>query len=98
MRLALVPTIYLESRMYYYGIPKGFLIYRSWQITASTSETETLAVFTRDTFTRGKLTFLWYCVTFCYCEMHLPHVNVSRVNTAVPFQHQKHRPKGRAVL
>ena len=21
-------------------------------------------------------------VLFCYCEMHLPHVNVSRVNTA----------------
>ena len=26
--------------------------------------------------------FLLYCFTFCYCEMHLPHVNVSRVNTA----------------
>ena len=23
----------------------------------------------------------FYC-TFCYCEMHLPHVNVSRINTA----------------
>ena len=34
----------------------------------------TYAVFTRDTFTRGKLTF--------YCEMHLPHVNVSPVNTS----------------
>ena len=44
---------------------------------------ESNTVFTRDTFTWGKLTFLLYCVTFCYCEMHLPHVNVSRVNTAV---------------
>ena len=43
----------------------------------------TYALFTRDTFTWGKLTFLLYCVTFCYCEMHLPHVNVSRVNTAL---------------
>ena len=36
-----------------------------------------------DTFTRGKLAFLFYCVTFCYCEMHLPHINVSPVNTAL---------------
>ena len=40
------------------------------------------AVFTRDKFTWGKLTFLLYCVTFGYCEIHLPHVSVSRVNTA----------------
>ena len=41
------------------------------------------AVFTRDTFTWAKLTFLLYCVTFCCCEVHLPHINVSRVNTAI---------------
>ena len=34
----------------------------------------TTAVFTRDTFTSGKLTFLLYCITFCYCEMHLTHL------------------------
>ena len=30
-----------------------------------------------------KLTSILYCVTFCYCEMHLPQVNVSHVNTAL---------------
>ena len=44
------------------------------------------AVFTRDTFTRGKLTFLLYCVTFSIVKWHLPHVNVSRVNTALVVQ------------
>ena len=29
----------------------------------------TIAVFTRDTFTRGKLTFLLYCITFCYSDV-----------------------------
>ena len=33
------------------------------------------AVFIQDTFTQGKLTFLLHCITFCYCEMDLPHVN-----------------------
>ena len=42
----------------------------------------TTAVFTRDTFTCGKLTFLLYCVTFSIVKWHLHHVNVSRVNTA----------------
>ena len=37
-------------------------------------------VFTRDTFTRGKLPFLLYCVTFSIVKWHLPQVNVSRVN------------------
>ena len=41
------------------------------------------AVFTRDTFTRRKLTFLSYCVTFSIVKWHLPHVNVSPVNTAL---------------
>ena len=41
------------------------------------------AVFTRETFTWGKLAFLLYCVIF-FCEMHLPHVlSVSRVNKAL---------------
>ena len=43
----------------------------------------TYAVFTRDAFTWGKLTFLLYCVTFSIVKWHLPHVNVSRVNTAL---------------
>ena len=45
----------------------------SYTIFAVTREARvkeiTDAVFTRDTFTWGKLTFLLYCVTFCYCEM-----------------------------
>ena len=44
---------------------------------------QNIAVFTRDTFTWGKLTFLLYCIRFCYYEMHLPHVNVSRLNMAL---------------
>ena len=37
----------------------------------------------------GKLTFLWYCVnTFSIVKWHLPHVNVSRVNTAVIWKTQ----------
>ena len=40
-------------------------------------------MFTRDTFTLGQLTFLLYRVTFSIVKMHLPHVNVSRVNTAL---------------
>ena len=38
-------------------------------------------VYTRHIYLR-KLTFLLYCVTFGYCKMHLPQVNVSRVNMA----------------
>ena len=43
----------------------------------------TNAVFTRETFTWGTLTFLLYCVTFShYCENAFTRINVSRVNTA----------------
>ena len=41
------------------------------------------AVFTRDTFTWGKLTFLLYCVTFSIVKWHLLHVNMSCVNAAL---------------
>ena len=44
------------------------------------------AVYTRDTFTWGKLTFLLYCVTFSMIvKWHLPHVNVSRVTYTEQF-------------
>ena len=45
-------------------------------------------MFTQDTFTWGKLTFLLYCVTFSIVKWYLPYVNVSRVNTVLvlPWQ------------
>ena len=52
------------------------------EFSEKNKELRTDAVVTRDTFTWGKLTFLSYCVTFSIVKWHLPHVNVSRVNTA----------------
>ena len=58
-------------------------IYRSKSIYFTAVKISPLhAVITRNTFTRGKLTFLLYCVKFSIVKWHLPHVNVSRVNTA----------------
>ena len=45
--------------------------------TLNSRSRTTYAVFTRGTFTWGKLTFLLYCVTFCCCEMHLRRKRLS---------------------
>ena len=66
---------------------RGLQLLNSWRLAVTWSDT-IYVLFTRDTFTWGKLwtnfelTFL-YCVTFSIVKWHLPHVNVSRVNTAL---------------
>ena len=54
------------------------------------------AVFTRETFTRGKWHFTIENVTQYNRNVNLPQVNVSRVNTAIGISvnHQNVRGKG----
>ena len=65
-----IKTLLLNSTRLYHMtvIDKSALLFTSY-ILGSWLSNITNAVFTRDIFTWGKLTFLSYCVTFCYCEM-----------------------------
>ena len=58
----------------------GFFLLLSPSLSLCVRASETRV---HETVTWGKLTFLLYCVTFSIVKMHLPHVNVSRVNTAL---------------
>ena len=75
------------------SIWKGLLI----NITSAKIALYSYVVFTRDTFTWDKSTFLLYCVAFSIVKWHLPQVNVSRVNTtliisATCFLYNPHPP------
>ena len=63
-------------------VPRAFLLLTAHAPWFYPAKSFMPYLITRDTFIRGKLTFLLYCITFSIVKWHLPHVNVSRANMA----------------